>query len=643
AKLDDWVYVYNFIDPYKPNALKLPQGMGKQLKTAMAQFVEDVDAAMPVAFEGDDFKLHRTALEKEFSDKEGAAFAVLQKAAKKESLALLKTPNGIALAPMADGEVMEPTAFQQLPEKERKVFEEAIKELQEDLEALLEQVPKWKQEFQRRLKELCRGVSRKVVELLVADLRSSFQEVPAVLEYLDAVVDDMVKNALDFLAPEESEEEVPAGFPGETWDPGARRYDINLLVDHSGTAGIPIVFEDNGSHSNLVGRVEHATAMGSLMTDFTLIKPGALHRANGGYLILDARQLLMEPYAWEGLKRTLNSQLIRIESLSQLASTVHTVSLEPEPIPLDIKVILVGDRHLYYRLSNLDRDFAKLFKVMADFEDDMPRSPQSARQYARLLGTLIDRENLLHLDRSAVGRVVEHSSRMAATGNKLSLHTESLLELLQEADFFARRAQAEVVSAEHVEKALDEQEYRSGRLPERVWERIHDNTVLIQTSGDAVGQINGLSVLHAGTGAFGQPNRITVRTRKGSGRVTDIEREVKLGGPLHSKGVLILSGFLAATFLPDERLSVSASIVFEQSYGGVDGDSASSAELYALLSSLSGVPIKQSLAVTGSVNQFGEVQAIGGANEKIEGFFEVCRHRGLTGQQGVLIPQSNAK
>jgi lon-related putative ATP-dependent protease len=422
-----------------------------------------------------------------------------------------------------------------------------------------------------------------------------------------------------------------------------RRYQVNVLVDHSESEGAPVIYEDNPTYQNLVGRVEHMAQMGALLTDFSLIKAGTLHQANGGYLILDARKVLTQPYAWDGLKRVLQSGKIRIESVGQMLSLVSTISLEPEAIPLQVKVALFGEQLLYYMLWQLDPDFRELFKVAADFASDMDRSDDSQQLYARLIATLVRQDELRPFDRSAVARVIEHSARTVGDADKLSTQMRGLNDLLQEADYWAGQSKKEAVTAADVQRAIDAQIFRSDRMRERAQEAILRETLLIDTEGAQVGQVNGLSVISLGNFWFGRPSRITAQVRLGKGEVIDIEREVKLGGPLHSKGVLILSGFLGARYAGESPLSLSASLVFEQSYGGVDGDSASSAELYALLSAIAQVPIKQSLAVTGSVNQFGQVQAIGGVNAKIEGFFDICLARGLTGEQGVLIPAANVK
>jgi lon-related putative ATP-dependent protease len=414
-------------------------------------------------------------------------------------------------------------------------------------------------------------------------------------------------------------------------------------VDNSHLQGAPVIYEDNPAYNNLVGRVEYITRMGGMQTDFTLIKPGALHRANGGYLLLDVHKLLLQPFAWEGLKRALQARTIRIETPGQMMSQVTAVTLDPAAIPLNVKVALVGDHMLYYLLSGSDPEFDELFKVVADFEDEMPRTPEGEAIYARLVAALAKEADLHPVDAPGVARVMEESARMAEDAQRLSMHVDAISDLLQEADYWASQDGATRIGLPHIEQAIEAQRYRSGRIPEQMQARILEETIHIDTTGDVVGQVNGLAVLGLGKIRFGKPSRITARVRMGRGEVVDIEREVALSGSLHSKGVLILSSYLSSRYATEYPLSLHANLVFEQSYGGVDGDSASSTELYALLSALAQVPIHQGLAVTGSVDQFGNVQAIGGVNEKIEGFFEICQKRGLTGRQGVLIPQSNVR
>jgi lon-related putative ATP-dependent protease len=557
-------------------------------------------------------------------------------------MAIVRTPAGVGFAPLRDGEVMEPIEFERLPGREQERLKRKMAALQQELQEALAALPREAQRQRDELRKLDRLVTGNATHHLIDERRARWADVPCVLEYLADVERDVVDHAEDFLASEDASA-VKVLLGGRAEKRPATRYEVNALVTHATGSGAPVVYEDHPTLANLVGRVEHVAEFGHLATNFTLIQAGALHRANGGYLIVDARRLLLQPLAWDELKRALRSKLIRIESLGQALSLDVTASLEPDPIPLQAKVVLLGERHLYYLLSQLDPEFPELFKVAADFEEEIERTPQGEQLYARLLATFARREGLRPLDRGAVARAIEHAARCAEDQDELQVHAETIADLLREADHNAGEAGVEVVCAAHVQAALDAQVRRASRVRDRVQRQIERGVVLIDTRGEAVGQVNGLSVLQLGSHAFGRPSRITARVRLGSGSVVDIEKEVALGGPLHSKGVLILTGFLGQRFASARPLSLSASIVFEQSYSGVEGDSASCAELLALLSALAEAPVRQGRAVTGSVNQHGQVQAIGGVNEKIEGFFELCRAAGLTGEQGVVIPAANAR
>jgi lon-related putative ATP-dependent protease len=474
---------------------------------------------------------------------------------------------------------------------------------------------------------------------LIAELKESFAAHAAVQAFLEEVQQDIVETG-EALRTQTTEDEEVAELSGTL---KLTRYQVNLLVGHASDAHAPVVVCDNPTFPNLVGRVDHVAHLGTLLTNFTMVQPGALHRANGGYLLVDARRLLQSPFAWEALKRAIKAREIRIEQPTEVAGLVSTQTLDPEPIPLDVKVVLFGDRELYYLLAAYDPDFPRLFKVQADFDDTITRSSENDTAYARLIASVVKEHGLKPLDATAVARLIDEGARLADDREKLSIELGRIADIVREADYWSSQARRKITTREDVAKAIDEQIQRADRLRDRAQETIARGVVLVDTEGAEVGRINGLSVIQLGAFAFGRPSRITARVRVGSGRVMDIEREAKLGGPLHSKGVMILWGFLAGRYALEVPLALAATLVFEQSYGGVDGDSASSAELYALLSALSEVPIKQSLAVTGSVNQQGEVQAIGGVNEKIEGFFDICRARGLTGEQGVLIPKSNVQ
>jgi len=643
----DWCYVYNFEQSHKPRALQLPPGRAIELQQDLKNLIEELRAAIPAVFESEDYRTRKQSIEQEFQEQEETFFTKLQRQAKARELTLLRTPAGLAFAPARDGQTMSPDQFQQLPSQEQQRIEADVAELQRQLQASFQELARWEREYRNRLKTLNREIALLASDPLLAELRQKYQDLPDLIDYLNAVQQDVADKVDTFRHPKDEQADTPlkALLPASMTEQQSAfdRYQVNVLVDHSKAQGAPIIYEDHPTFQNLIGRVEHLVGpMGALITNFNLIKAGALHRANGGYLILDARKVLLQPYAWEELKRALRSGEIRIESLSQIFGLVSTISLEPEPIPLEVKIVLLGERLLYYLLYQFDPDFAELFKVVVDFEEEMGRTDHQ-QLYARLIGSLARKEDLHPFDRGGVASVIEHSARMTGDAEKLSTHMQGIADLLREADYWATKSGREVVRAADVQQAIDAQIGRTDRLRTRIQEEIQRGTILIDTSGEQIGQVNGLSVLSLGNYAFGRPSRITARVRLGRGEVLDIERKVELGGPLHAKGVLILSGFLGARYVPDRPLSLSASLVFEQSYSGVEGDSASSAELYALLSALAEVPIKQSLAVTGSVNQRGQVQAIGGVNEKIEGFFEICRARGLTGEQGVLIPAANVK
>jgi lon-related putative ATP-dependent protease len=640
----DWCYVNNFEDTHRPNTLELPPGKGLELRDDMEQLVEELRIAIPTAFESEDYQTRKQELEEEFQEKQEEALNAIQEKAKERGIALIRTPVGLAFAPVEEGEVVSPDEFQNLPDEKREQVKEDIAELQEELQETMRQARQWEREARAKVKELNRQVAMLAVGHRIDELEETYGDLESVIAFLEAVKNDVVENVDDFRRTGEEEPEAILGLPTQhIQEAKFRRYQVNVLVDHSESEGAPVIYEEHPTYNNLIGRIEHIAQMGALVTDFNLIKPGALHRANGGYLLIDARELLTQPYAWEGLKRVLRAQQVRIESLSQALSLVSTVSLEPDPIPLKVKIVLIGERMLYYLLNYYDPDFSELFKVEADFDDAMPRTPENDQLYARLIATMARREDLRPFDRGAVSRVIERSSRLVGDTKKLSTHLLSVAELLEEADYWAAEAGNGVVTVTDVQRAVDEQINRADRLRERTHEAIKRGMILLDTSGAKTGQVNGLSVIALGNYAFGRPSRITARTRLGKGNVVDIEREVDLGGPIHSKGVLILSSYLGARYAPEHPLSLSASLVFEQSYAGIEGDSASLAELCALLSALADAPIQQSFAVTGSVNQHGEVQPIGGVNEKVEGFFDTCQAKGLTGDQGVLIPVANVE
>ena len=642
----DWCYIHNFVQANQPRAMRLPPGRAAPLAEAMRRFVAELRTALPAAFETDDYRARREAIDERLRARQQQAFADVATRAETEGVALVRTPSGMAVAPAKDGEVMAPDAFKALPTEEQERLKAAFERYQKEMEAIIRQLPEWEREHREELRALNRERTMLAVDFRIKAIRNDFLDLTAVQEFLDAVERDVIENAHEFLpqpaqGPEAMMGMMAAAAGGET--PSARRYQVNVFVNQTGATGAPVVFLDHPTHQGLVGRIEHLARFGALFTDFNLMKPGALHRANGGYLVLDAQRVLTGGFAWETLKRSLAARKVKVESLEAMLSLTSTVSIEPEPIPLDVKVVLIGAPTIYYLLSELDPDFGKLFKVAADFDDRMERDPTSTALYARMIAATATRSGVRPVDRSGVARTIEHAARVAGDSERLSLGIRHIEDLLREADWHACRAGNSTIDAAAVEQALAAQRRRADRIYRRALDEMRRGTYLVETGGERVGQINGLAVQGLGGFSFGLPSRITARVRMGSGEVIDIEREVALGGPLHSKGVLILSGFLAGRFGATRTMAVGATLVFEQSYGGIDGDSASSAELYALLSALSEVPIRQSIAVTGSVDQRGQVQPIGGVNEKIEGVFDVCAARGLSGEQGVMIPSTNVK
>ncbi|BAL25098.1 Lon protease family protein [Azoarcus sp. KH32C] len=632
----DWCYVNNFDQPNNPRALQLPPGRGAQLRDDMEQFVSEVGQAINAGFDSEQYRTRAEAIHDEFKQREEGSLRDLGDTATQQSVALVRTPQGFAFLPMKGDETLDPEAFAGLPEGERERITKSSESLREQLHKLLQQFPRWRREMQARLRELNRETLELSVGHLIEELQERHRDLPTVVNFLRDVLHDIV---------EVGQELREQAAKGNTTEGGisAQRYQVNLLVDQDARNDAPLEFEDHPTYPNLVGRVDHIATMGTLITNFTLIKAGALHRANGGFLLLDAEKVLTQPYAWEGLKRALKSGQIRIESLAQVYGWIGALPLEPEPIPLDVKLVLFGQRIHYYLLKQLDPEFAELFKIAADFEDSVERSADNTRDFLRTVAALGRGARLRPLRASAAARLVEHAARLAGDAGRLSTRTRDIADLLHESNHVAKTAGRERIERDDVEQALAARIRRADRLRDTIHDAVLRDTLLIETAGSQVGQINGLAVIDLGDFAFGRPMRITATARPGEGGVADIERKAELGGAIHTKGVMILSAFLTARYAMAHPLSLAASVVFEQSYGPVEGDSASLAELCALLSALSDAPIRQSFAVTGSVNQHGKVQAIGGVNEKIEGFFDICKARGLTGDQGVLIPQANVQ
>ncbi len=636
---DDWCYVHNFTDPERPRALSFPAGQGAGFRNDMRDLIREMQLAIPAAFEGDDYRNQLKAVEAETQKEVEGGWKQLERRAREEGIGLLQTPTGYVLAPTRDGKVLDDTEFEKLPAEKQREIRASIERLHETVQQHIERLPQLRKQFRERVRALNRDVTEHAVGLLLFELKRKYSGFGDAVRYLGEVQQDLIENADDFRESEPS----PLPFLAKDKSQLFGRYEVNLFVSNRPEDAAPVVYETNPSYQNVIGKVEHRAVMGALTTDFRLVRAGALHRAHGGYLILDMHRVLVRPFVWEALKQSLFAKRVRIESPGEIYGFVSTTTLQPESIPLDVKVILVGERWLYYLLSDHDPEFRELFRVAADLDDDLERSAANVEQYVRLVADRIRDRELAPFSRDAVQRVIEQRARSAEDSERLSTHMRSLDDLLTQSDYWARQRGAEVVTRDDVSRAVDETRRRLDRTQKRIADAIARDVLLIDTDGERVGQVNGLSVIELAGIRFGHPVRITATTRIGSGEVVDIEREVELGGAIHSKGMMILSSALAARYAPDTPLSLNGSVVFEQSYGGVEGDSASVAEFCALVSSLSGVPIRQNLAVTGSVNQHGRVQVVGGINEKIEGFYDVCKARGLDGSQGVVIPADNVK
>ncbi len=636
---DDWCYANNFTDPERPRTLRLPAGRGAAFRDDMRALIDEIRIAIPAVFEDDDYRNQLKAIEADVQDEVEDLWRSIRDEARKEDVAVLQTPTGYVLAPVHDGKVVDDKDFEKLPEEKRKALQAAIQRLSEELETRIESLPKLRKKQHERVRALDREVAAHTVTVLVRDLVAKYADVPDVARYLEDAQKDIIENAQEFR--QSGEPSLP--FLHRNSAALLATYEINLVVSNAPDEPAPVIYEPNPSYPNLVGKVEYRAEMGALLTDFRMIRGGGLLQANGGYLILDGHRVFGRPFAWDALKQALFTKQVRIESPAETFGFASTTTLKPEPIPLDVKIVMIGERWLYYLLSAYDSEFGSLFKVAADLDDDMGRTMDNVGAYAGLIGNRIRRHELLPFTDSAMKRVVEQRARQADDSERLSLNIQSLDDLLIEADFCARHRGADDVIADDVVDAIRRKKRRLSRMQSRIVDAIERETLLIDTSGERVGQINGLSVVDLGEYRFGHPVRITATTRIGTGDVVDIEREVELGGAIHSKGVMILSSALSARYAQETPLSLHGSIVFEQSYGGVEGDSASVAELCALMSSLAGVPIRQNIACTGSINQLGRVQAVGGVNEKIEGFFEICSKRGLDGSHGVIIPADNVK
>ena len=638
----DWCYVNNFKDNRKPNAIEFPPGEAIRFKDDINELIVLFQTILPAIFESNEYRNAKEAINQKYLDMQSEIFQYLQAEAEKHDVSMnTASPSRVTFVPIIDGKVLTPEEFKAIEGEEKEKIMAKMSEFELIVKQGLREISMLNKAQQQEFMALDRKTTADAVEAIIDELRRSYADMNEVVDYLNALEENVVANVKDFLAKPEEMGLPP--FMVEFYAPSFHRYKVNVFITRDKEEAAPVVYEDNPSHQNLIGAIEHTSKMGTLVTDFSMLKPGAFHKANGGYLVLDVRRLLMQPFAWEELKRVLRSKEVRMESLAQQYSLISTTTLEPEPIPINVKVVLIGERLFYYLLYHYDPDFKELFKVSADFEEDMPRDENNTLLYAQMIGTIVKKSELLPLTSDAVARVIEQGSRDADNASKISTHLGTLADLLKEADYWARKENRDATDKRDIETALKAQTDRMNRIQNRLLEQIREGTIMINTTGESVGQINALTFIQMGGHRFGMPSRITARTRMGKGEVVDIQRKAELSGPIHSKGVMILSSYLGSKYAQKTPLTLSASLAFEQSYGMIEGDSASSTELYALLSSLSGLPIRQNIAVTGSVNQFGEIQAVGGVNEKIEGFFDVCMQQDPEGTYGVIIPEANVR
>ena len=637
----DICYVNNFQSSYEPKAIQLPPGKGKAFKKDMQDFISEVRRVLPEAFKSEGYASKRDETMKSIGDERKRLYTELNKKAESEGFALQSTPTGLLIIPVMDEKILSEKDFIELKPEIKEKIQKKKEKLGEDLRATVRQLKGLEGKAIEALKKLNREVALYVINHLNDEMQEKYKEFPDVINYLKRVQEDILENITEFLKnPEDSSSDLLAPWMREL---PFKKYEVNVIVDNSGLEGAPVIIEHNPTYKNLIGRIEKEAQLGVLTTDFTMIRAGSLHKANGGFLVLMIEELLKNLFSWEGLKTALMNNEIVIEEAGERLGFITTKGLNPEPVPLKIKVIIIGNPLIYHLLCSLDVEFKELFKVKAEFDTMMDRTEESIQNYAAFICTFCRKEGLKHNDASAVSRIIEYGSRLAGDKKKISTRFADIGDIIVEANYYATKDNSNYITKTHIQKAIEEKIFRSSLVKEKIQEMIDREFILIETEGETVGQVNALSVISMGDFAFGRPSRVTASIGLGKKGIIDIEREAKLGGRIHTKGVLILTGYLNEKYAQDKPLSLSARLVFEQSYGEIEGDSASSAELYAILSALSELPIKQGIAVTGSVNQKGEVQAIGGVNEKIEGFFEVCKIDGITGQQGVIIPESNVQ
>ena len=630
----DWLYVNHFDDTREPRALELPSGSAGDFIADMNGLIDNLLATFPAVFEHPSYQQKKGAIDRAFNQRYDRALDVIERASLEKDVALYRDASNVAFTPMADGKALDEAEFAQLPEHVREQFHEDIALLEERLNEELASLPQWKRESNNQLRQLNEETITLALEPLLAPLSEKYAENAAVCAYLQSVQLNLLRTVVEQLVEDSKTDAVARKMLEEQYAP-------SLVVGHHHDGGAPVVFEPHPTYDNLFGRIEYSTDQGALYTSYRQLRPGALHRANGGFLILEAEKMLGEPFVWDALKRALQSRKLKMESPLGELGRVATVSLTPQVIPLNVKLVIIGSRQLYYALQDHDPDFQEMFRVLVDFDEDMPMVDENLEQFAQLLRTRTNEEGMAPLTSDAVARLATYSARLAENQARLSARIGDLFQLVSEADFIRQLANDEMTDAGHIERALKAKATRTGPVSQRVLDDMLAGIILIDTQGAAIGKCNGLTVLEVGDSAFGMPARISATVYPGGSGIVDIEREVNLGQPIHSKGVMILTGYLGSRYAQEFPLAISASIALEQSYGYVDGDSASLGEACTLISALSRTPLKQCFAITGSINQFGEVQAVGGVNEKIEGFFRLCEARGLTGEQGVIIPRAN--
>ena len=639
---NDWCYIYNFENPNEPIAVSLPAGGGKEFEDVMNRFINDIKVDIKTTFNNEEFEKERTLIKQEYEEKRNNLMEKLNQKSSKYGFQVKSSQAGIYMMPIVNGKTIPEEEFNKLDENVKKDFEEKSSIVQQHIMDAIVEIKAIERESEKKIEEWQSNVALLTVNAHINYIKSKYKRNKKINKFLDDIKKDILKNINHFIVEEKADSKPSMPNRPELTKPWLN-YRVNLFVDNSHLEGAPVIMDSNYSYHNIFGKLEYENYYGALKTDYTMLKPGLLHKANGGYIIFQASDLLTNNLSYETLKKVLRSKEIGIENAADPRSSMVMISLKPEPIPLDLKVILIGDDNIYQTLFSVDRDFKKLFKIKVEFEDDAPFNTENIHKLARFMAGYCAQEQLPPLTREAVAKVVEYASKLADDQTKLSTKFDNLAQVIGEAATWAKMSRSKIVTEEHIKRALSESIERVKKYDSKYMEMIEDNTLLISTSGSAVGQINGLTVMNIGTYSFGKPVKITANTYTGKSGIINIEREVSLSGSSHSKGVLILSGYLGEMFAQDIPLSLTASVCFEQLYNGVDGDSASSTELYAILSSLSGIPINQAIAVTGSVNQKGEIQPIGGVNYKIEGFFQICKSRGLDGSHGVIIPHQNVK